>query len=74
MEGREGIWESGGAERSVGFAGGQLAVKIGKVKTAGRRGRQEGGKRSCDDVCDVCSYQGHVRSQMQLRAECSCLI
>lgn len=75
LEGREGIWERrGGGVQGVAFAGGQLAVKIGKVKITGRGGRQEGGKHSCDGVCDVCSYLGHVRSQMQLQAECSCLI
>lgn len=35
MEGREGIWERG-AYRCVVFAGGQLAVKMGKVKIAGK--------------------------------------
>lgn len=35
LEGREGIWERG-AYRGVGFAGGELAVKIGKVKVAGK--------------------------------------
>lgn len=72
LEGREGIWENGAYEGG-GFAGGQLAVKIGKVEIRGR-GKQRGGNHSCDDVRDVYSYLGHVRSQMQLQAECGCLI
>lgn len=73
LEGREGVWERG-VYGGVVFAGGQLGVKIGKVKITGRAGRQEGGKHSCDDVRDVYSYLGRVRSQLQLQAECSCLI
>lgn len=41
-----GIWGRG-AYRGGSFAGGQLAVKMGKVTTAGKA---EGGKHSCDDV------------------------
>lgn len=35
LEGREGIWERE-AYRRVGFAGGELVDKIGKVKIAGK--------------------------------------
>ena len=66
LEGREGVWEKG-AYRGVVFAGGQLAVKIRKVKITGRGGWQEGGKHSCDDIHDVCSYLGHVRSRCSSR-------